>query len=223
MQPLLTTHQNVRYQMEGICSILQRNSCWSILRFLSGKSLVFYGFLLLHFNFKNYFFFLLFQDGILDVIFVKQQANGTSRPVAFRNTLDYDANFVKVMVLTGLTNKLTPSKKTTLGRKQRTYGSNFPGPRIAYRTTRPDGVIQASTSAQIPQSGYFALQVSIHSHSISLILLWFLKTIETVGFFLSIFFLVAIHRFGFGSNGEFCRFSNGWPVGTKSYVINTKQ
>lgn len=95
----------------------------------------------------------------MDVIFVKQQANGTSRPVAFRNTLDYDANFVKVMVLTGLTNKNAPTKKTPLGRKKRTYGSNLPGPRLAYKTTRPDGATQASTSAQIPQSGYFALQL----------------------------------------------------------------
>lgn len=90
---------------------------------------------------------------------MKQQANGTSQPVAFRNTLDYDANFVKVMVLTGLTNKNTPTKQTPLGRKKRTYGTNLPGPRIAYKTTRPDGENQASTSAQIPQSGYYALQL----------------------------------------------------------------
>ncbi|XP_031634352.1 T-cell immunomodulatory protein [Contarinia nasturtii] len=104
-------------------------------------------------------FYDFYQDGILDVIFVKQQANGTSHPVAFRNTLDYDANFVKVMVLTGLTNQNTPTKHTPLGRNRRTYGSNLPGPRIAYSTTRPDGALQASTSAQIPQSGYFALQL----------------------------------------------------------------
>lgn len=93
------------------------------------------------------------------MIFVKQQAKGTSHPVAFRNTLDYDANFVKVMVLTGLQNPNTPAKHTPLGRNRRTYGSNLPGPRIAYNTTRPDGALQASTSAQIPQSGYFALQL----------------------------------------------------------------
>lgn len=63
------------------------------------------------------------------------------------------------MVLTGLTNKNTPTKQTPLGRKKRTYGTNLPGPRIAYHTTRPDGAKQASTSAQIPQSGYFALQL----------------------------------------------------------------
>lgn len=105
------------------------------------------------------FRFFLSQDGILDVIFVKKQDRGVSRPIAFRNTLDYDANFVKVMVLTGLTNPNAPTKRTPMGRKKRTYGTNLPGPRIAYHTTRPDGQIQASTSAQIPQSGYFALQL----------------------------------------------------------------
>lgn len=104
-------------------------------------------------------FYDFYQDGILDIIFVKSQWNGTSKPIAFRNTLDYDANFVKVMVLTGLTNKHKPDKKTPLGRKKRTYGTNLPGPRIAYHTTKPDGGRQASTSVQIPQSAYFALHL----------------------------------------------------------------
>lgn len=99
------------------------------------------------------------QDGILDVIFVSSKINGTSKPIAFRNTLDYDANFVKVMVLTGLTNKHTPTKITPLGKKKRTYGTNLPGPRIAYHTTNPDGRFRNSTAVQIPQSSYFALQL----------------------------------------------------------------
>lgn len=104
-------------------------------------------------------FYDFYQDGILDIIFVKSQLNGISKPIAFRNTLDYDANFVKVMVLTGLTNKHKPDKKTPLGKKKRTYGTNLPGPRIAYNTTKPDGDHQASTSVQIPQSAYFALHL----------------------------------------------------------------
>lgn len=35
----------------------------------------------------------------------------------------------------------------------------MPGPRIAYCTTTQDGDIQHGTSAQIPQSGYFSLQL----------------------------------------------------------------
>lgn len=104
-------------------------------------------------------FYDFYQDGILDVIFVEKQMNGKSRPLAFRNTLDYDANFVKVIVLTGLTNRHAPTKLTPLGRKKRTYGTNLPGPRIAYYTTKPDGEKQESTSVQIPQSAYFSLHL----------------------------------------------------------------
>lgn len=90
------------------------------------------------------------------MIFIKHKANGTSRPVEFHNALDYDVNFFKVMVSTGLTNKHTP-----LGHKKQTYRSNLPEPRIAYNTTRPDGALQVSISAQTPQSGYFALQYAV--------------------------------------------------------------
>lgn len=66
-------------------------------------------------------FYDFYQDGILDVLFV-EKSGSRYRQVAFRNTLDYDANFVKVIVLTGLTNWRDPDKKTPLGRKKRTYG-----------------------------------------------------------------------------------------------------
>lgn len=104
-------------------------------------------------------FYDFYQDGILDVIFVESRIKNASRPLAFRNTLDYDANFVKVIVLTGLTNTNAPTKLTPLGRKKRTYGTNLPGPRIAYYTTKPDGDSQESTSVQIPQSAYFSLHL----------------------------------------------------------------
>lgn len=103
-------------------------------------------------------FYDFYQDGILDVIFVEKH-DEKYRPVAFRNTLDYDANFVKVIVLTGLTNIRDPTKKTPLGRKKRTYGTNLPGPRIAYYTTTQDGDIQHGSSVQIPQSAYNSLQL----------------------------------------------------------------
>lgn len=103
-------------------------------------------------------FYDFYQDGILDVIFVEKHDN-RYRPVAFRNTLDYDANFVKVIVLTGLTNSRDPTKLTPLGRKKRTYGTNLPGPRIAYYTTTQDGDIQHGSSVQIPQSAYFSLHL----------------------------------------------------------------
>uniref|UniRef100_A0A2M3Z577 Putative t-cell immunomodulatory protein n=1 Tax=Anopheles braziliensis TaxID=58242 RepID=A0A2M3Z577_9DIPT len=103
-------------------------------------------------------FFDFYNDGILDAIFVERHGNGT-RPVAFRNSLDYDANFVKVIVLTGLSNRSGPKKLTPLGRKKRTFGTNLPGPRIEYNTTTQDGEPQHGASAQLPQSAYFSLHL----------------------------------------------------------------
>ncbi|GLV36022.1 uncharacterized protein CBL_01786 [Carabus blaptoides fortunei] len=97
-------------------------------------------------------FYDFFQDGILDVIVV--QENGTG---AFKNSLDYDANFIKVMVLTGLTNQRSPTVVGRLGKKKRTYGTNLPGPRISYNTTTQEGDTRHGASAQLPQSGHFAL------------------------------------------------------------------
>lgn len=71
-------------------------------------------------------FYDFYQDGILDLLFVEQSGD-RYRQVALRNTLDYDANFVKVIVLTGLTNVRQPTKITPLGRKKRTYGNVLQG------------------------------------------------------------------------------------------------
>jgi len=80
-------------------------------------------------------FYDLYQDGILDVILY-----GSNRVQAFRNTLDYDANFVKVMVLTGTDR-----------------GGNLPGPSISYRTITQEGDPRAAVTAQLPQSAHFSL------------------------------------------------------------------
>lgn len=80
-------------------------------------------------------FYDLYQDGILDVILY-----GPDGVQAFRNTLDYDANFVKVMVLTGTDR-----------------GGNLPGPSISYRTTTQEGEPRAAVTAQLPQSAHFSL------------------------------------------------------------------
>lgn len=103
-------------------------------------------------------FFDFYQDGILDVIMV--QFNGTKyKTVAFKNTLDYDANFIKVMVLTGLSNKNNPMMMGRVGKKRRTYGTNLPGPRISYRTTTQEGHPRHAASAQLPQSAHFSLNL----------------------------------------------------------------
>ena len=66
-------------------------------------------------------FYDFYQDGILDVIML-QKIGTNIKPVAFRNNLDYDANFVKVIVLTGLSNVIPPNNETLLVKRRRTYG-----------------------------------------------------------------------------------------------------
>ncbi|KAL1137621.1 hypothetical protein AAG570_009317 [Ranatra chinensis] len=97
------------------------------------------------------------QDGVLDIIFVKNKPKMNAS--AFKNSLDYDANFIKVMVLTGLTNKEHPVVPTPLGKKRRTYGTSIPGPMISYKTTTQEGIPRAAVSSQLPQSAYFSLHL----------------------------------------------------------------
>lgn len=109
-------------------------------------------------------FYDFYQDGILDVILVSvdfDNANKNSiyRTAAFKNSLDYDANFVKIMVLTGRTNSMYPISPGSLGKKKRTYGTNLPGPSIAYRTTTQDGSPRNAIAAQLPQSAHFSLNL----------------------------------------------------------------
>lgn len=109
-------------------------------------------------------FYDFYQDGILDVILVeydkdKEKDKDKYRTAAFKNSLDYDANFVKVMVLTGLTNSKYPISPGTLGKKKRTYGTNLPGPSIAYKTITQDGSPRSAIAAQLPQSAHFSLNL----------------------------------------------------------------
>ncbi|KAF3425582.1 hypothetical protein E2986_03532 [Frieseomelitta varia] len=105
-------------------------------------------------------FYDFYQDGILDVILVEvDKSRNSYRTAAFKNSLDYDANFVKVMVLTGRNNSMYPISPGSLGKKKRTYGTNLPGPSIAYRTTTQDGSPRNAIAAQLPQSAHFSLNL----------------------------------------------------------------
>lgn len=73
-------------------------------------------------------FYDFYQDGILDLIFVQKSMTSPTSPYkisAFRNNLDYDATFIKVMVLTGLTNSNNHMIVGNLGKKKRTYGKSI--------------------------------------------------------------------------------------------------
>ncbi|KAF5291156.1 hypothetical protein FQA39_LY14398 [Lamprigera yunnana] len=103
-------------------------------------------------------FFDFYQDGILDVILVEHNVTDY-KTVAFKNSLDYDANFIKLMVLTGLTNKNNHMIDGRVGKKRRTYGTNLPGPSISYRTTTQEGNSRHAISAQLSQSAHFSLNL----------------------------------------------------------------
>lgn len=92
------------------------------------------------------------EKGVLDVLLVHRSANGQLQMAAYKNTLDYDANFIKVVVLTGRC-----YANCSHGRIP--YGTNLPGPSISYRTTQPNGELQLACSAQLSQSAYSALQL----------------------------------------------------------------
>lgn len=101
-------------------------------------------------------FYDMLQDGILDVLLVnvKNQKYSVS---AFKNNLDYDANFLKVMVITPLKNDVLDTPNNTLTKHKRTPGTNLPGPKISYNTSTPEGLPRKAISVQLPQSAHFAL------------------------------------------------------------------
>lgn len=102
-------------------------------------------------------FYDFLQDGILDVILVNEIKGKVSSVSAFKNNLDYDANFVKVMVITALQNENLSPLPTPLGKHKRTPGTNLPGPKINYKTSTPEGDPRIAVSTQLPQSAHFAL------------------------------------------------------------------
>lgn len=104
-------------------------------------------------------FYDFLQDGILDVIFVRPAADQRYRMSAFQNDIDYDANFVKVMVISGLKNSAGAASgaAAALFTPRPTFGSSLPGPQVRYKTTNQDGNQRVGVAVQLPQSAHFAL------------------------------------------------------------------
>ncbi|KAF6209846.1 hypothetical protein GE061_015598 [Apolygus lucorum] len=98
-------------------------------------------------------FYDFMQDGKLDIIFVGKNIT------AFKNNLDYDANFIKVMVITGRKDQTQRIIPDPTGRRNRTYGTNLPGPLITYNATDLDDEPRASVSGQLSQSAYLSLNL----------------------------------------------------------------
>lgn len=68
-------------------------------------------------------FYDFYMDGVLDIIYSKKNATTQKYTMhAFRNELEYDTNFIKVIVVTGLTNKKIPVLNGTLYSRKVTFG-----------------------------------------------------------------------------------------------------
>lgn len=70
-------------------------------------------------------FYDLYMDGVLDVIYVQKNVTNTTEKYlmkAFRNELEYDTNFIKVIVVTGLSNERVPTINGTLYNRKLTFG-----------------------------------------------------------------------------------------------------
>ncbi|KAJ8675333.1 hypothetical protein QAD02_011119 [Eretmocerus hayati] len=107
-------------------------------------------------------FYDFFQNGILDVILVLRDKSKVDKHemAAFKNS-DYDANFIKVMVLTGRVNDKFPVSQgpISLSRTKKTYGTNLPGPSITYNTYTQDGLPRTAMGAQLPQSAHLSMNL----------------------------------------------------------------
>ncbi|XP_013787486.1 T-cell immunomodulatory protein-like [Limulus polyphemus] len=96
-------------------------------------------------------FYDIFEDGTMDLI-ISGKSEGSWKLYALQNTFDYDAYFIKVLVLNGRCYVSCPGERVP-------YGTNQPGPLIQYYTTRPNGSPQVSSAAQLSQSAHFSLQL----------------------------------------------------------------
>ncbi|MCL4121290.1 UNVERIFIED_CONTAM: hypothetical protein GTU68_049804 [Idotea baltica] len=98
-------------------------------------------------------YFDFYEDGTLDVLLVNSSSDGKSYTVgAYKDAVQYDAMFLKVLVLTGVCYNDCPHKEIP-------YGTNQPGPSITYSMTSAEGGVQKSRATQMTQTGHFALQL----------------------------------------------------------------
>lgn len=150
-------------------------------------------------------FYDFYQDGILDVILVEQTLD-RFRMVAFRNLLDYDANFVKCIVLTGLTNKRDKMKLTALGRKKRTYGKGWflfiHSHRLFMRNS-----YKKTFSPRRHQSARSTHRI-LHHHASRSTAARHRRPNTAVRL---LFVAAALHHFRPRSHSELCRQTNRWP------------
>jgi len=103
-------------------------------------------------------FFDLQEDGLVDIVLVRR-TNEDTQPYAdtygvfaFQNSPDYDANFMKVMVLSGRSCPLCPQSQTP-------YGNILSGPVIKYSTTTQADHFQTAVAAQFYRSSHMSMDL----------------------------------------------------------------
>lgn len=105
-------------------------------------------------------FYDFYMDGVLDIIYVERNETTQKYSMhAYRNELEYDTNFMKIIVVTGLTNERLPLINGTLQWRLPTFGTNLPGPKISYETWSQEGTYRTGAMSQLSQSAYFSLQL----------------------------------------------------------------
>lgn len=103
-------------------------------------------------------FFDIHEDGLVDILLVRR-TNEETQPYkdtygvfAFQNSPDYDANFMKVMVLSGVYCDLCPESQTP-------YGNIISGPVIKYMSTMQSGLYQTAVASQLYRSSHMAMDL----------------------------------------------------------------
>ena len=96
-------------------------------------------------------FYDIYDDGLLDIILVQRVHDENYQIAAVVNSLDYDANFFKILVLTGAC-----YYNCSHGIP---YGTNQPGAMVCYNTTDEDGSLRQACIGQLSQNSHFSLQL----------------------------------------------------------------
>lgn len=97
-------------------------------------------------------FFDFFNDGTLEVLLVHEIKKGDFEMVVYKNSLEYDATFLKVVVLEGICYRNCSHTPVS-------YGTNMPGPTVVYEMVTGEGTSQVGAAPQLSQSAHFSLHL----------------------------------------------------------------
>ncbi|XP_063044503.1 T-cell immunomodulatory protein [Engraulis encrasicolus] len=100
-------------------------------------------------------FFDIYEDGILDMLVLSKEAEKDDLTIhALKNNFEADAYFVKVIVLSGLSNNEREGQA-----KVKPFGVNQPGPYVMYTSVDSNGYLKNASAGQLSQSAHLSLQL----------------------------------------------------------------